>query len=144
VKPRIFLAKATVASSLFLLAIGQSPSTAAKAAPLTERETLRVLVANRDVSLKNNESCQSVKNPADKTVGDYLATMFARLAEGATTWRSEVTFRRIGVATDKQWQIRLSLYGSDAGENYDTGVSFVYNLKRAKMMPGSFQCSGTS
>jgi hypothetical protein len=112
--------------------------------PLTAKQTLRVLLANRDVSLNGNASCLSVISPGDKTVGDYLATMFSRLAEDQITWRSEVTFREIGAVKQKKWQVRLSLYGSDAADTYDTGVTFGYNAKNMAMIPGSFQCSGTS
>jgi hypothetical protein len=111
--------------------------------PLTAKQTLRVLLANRDVSLNGNVSCRSVISPGDKTVGDYLATMFSRLAEDRITWRSEVTFREIGAVKEKKWQVRLSLYGSDAADNYDTGVTFGYNAKTMAMISGSFQCSGT-
>jgi hypothetical protein len=112
--------------------------------PLTSKQTLRVLLTNRDVSLKGNESCRSVISPGDKTVGDYLATMFSRLAEDQITWRSEMTFRQIGMVTQRKWLVRLSLYGSDAADNYDTGVTFGYNARSGAMIPGSFQCSGTS
>ena len=45
---------------------------------------------------------------------------------------------------NQQWHVRLSLYGLDAADSYDTGVSFRYNAKTATMIPGSFQCSCTS
>jgi hypothetical protein len=128
------------------VALGFNQPVGAKTAsgPLTLRQTVRVLLANQAVLLKGNDSCGSVKDPADTTVGDYLATMFSRLGDDQVSWRSEVTFRPIGVAARKQWQVRLSLYGLDAADNYDTGVSFRYNAKTATMIPGSFQCSGTS
>ncbi len=114
-----------------------------KKEPLTGREIIRVLLANKDVSLSGIASCDSVKDPADKTTGDYVATVFSRLAEPGITWRMEPTFRRLGSAEQKRWRIRLSLQGSDAGDVFDTGVTFDYDEKTAKLIKGSFQCSGT-
>jgi hypothetical protein len=145
-KKKALLTPVCVCVLIASVALGLNQQVGAKtvSGPLTLKQTVRVLLANRDVSLKGNESCGSVKDPADKTVGDYLATMFSRLGDDQISWRSTVASRPIGVVASKQWQVRLSLYGLDAADNYDTGVSFRYNAKTATMIPGSFECSGTS
>jgi hypothetical protein len=111
--------------------------------PLTSRAIIRVLLANKDIPLRGIASCESVKHPGDKTTGDYVATVFSRLAEPGILWRTESTFRRLGSSEQKRWRIRLSLLGTEAGEVFDTGVTFDYDEKTAKLIKGSFQCSGT-
>ena len=135
-----------VQSALFSLTVAGSAGAKpvpTPAQPLSSREAIRVLLVNKDVPLRGIESCQSVKDPADLTVGDYTATIFSRLAETSISWNMALTFRSLGNASRKLWHVRLSLQGSDAGEVFDTGVMFDYDEKAAKLVKGSFKCSGT-
>jgi hypothetical protein len=133
---------AALSNLLLLVGCGQTDRAlaAAKPKPPTTKEALRILIGNASISIVGNTSCETVKQPGDETLADYLSTVMAAQTDPTIRWRTEVTTKLV----KGLWQVDVNFLGEDASDVYDMGIRFVTNPDRQTITPGSVRCIGTS
>jgi hypothetical protein len=152
----LIVASAVVTSSLAAGAVAvritTTPAAATTAATATTRKTkgapgakeaFRLMLGNGDISLKPFRSCDSVKDPDDRTFADYVSTVLTKQTDPTITWYTAVTSKALDRAK-KRWQVDIYWYGKSEGEPFDMGVRFVVDDATRKVDRASIACIGTS
>jgi hypothetical protein len=130
-------------SALLLLGLGaktEAAIAATKPKPPTAKQALRILVGSGNVSIVGNASCETVKQPGDKTLADYLSTVMAAQTDETIRWQTKVkTAMKKG-----RWQVDIEFLGEDPSDVYDKGIRFTLNPDGRTIASGSVFCTGTS
>jgi hypothetical protein len=126
---------------LLMLTLSAQPALAAKRPP-TSKEALRFMLIHGNVAL-DKASCDSVKDPEDRTLTDYMSHVLNVQTDRTIGWNIAVGAKAVTGGPDR-WQIDVRFYGADPGDNYDMGIRFVMDRANGRITRGSTMCTGTS
>jgi len=133
---------------------GNDPSRPASAAPPgpvvvahkppTGKDVIDAVLASAGVPLSVSPTCSNVgTEPADRTVGRYLAGFMAEMSkEDARNWIE--TSVEPGPPTDAEavWICRLTLRHRDEVDRWGWGVAFRVRQRDGVVLDQSFVCTG--
>jgi hypothetical protein len=110
-----------------------------KAAKMSDKDILRALMKNLDISLADSAHCNNVgTDPSDHTIGDYLSGFWA-----FHTNQTGKNWLEVNSTKDKRGGLmaRVMIYRADGEENWGWGVSFRVD-ERGKVDRKSVTCLG--
>jgi hypothetical protein len=116
----------------------------ADAAP-TNKQVLRALLDNLDVSLSTDSSCSGVGTEStDANIGDYISGFLAEQNSGkGKNWIEVVTKRAPVQSAEPAWQCNVVIRHINGDDRWGWGVSFVMKARDHSVVKTSFRCTGS-
>jgi hypothetical protein len=112
----------------------------------TNKQVLRALLDNLDVSLSTDSSCAGVgTEPADANIGDYISGFLAEQnSDKGKNWLEVVTKRASPApGADQAWQCNVVIRHIDGDDRWGWGVSFLMKGRDHSVVKTSFRCTGS-
>jgi hypothetical protein len=130
----------------------QPPANAAKAATAydaevapTNKQVLRALLDNLDVSLSTDSSCSGVGTElTDKNIGDYISGFLAEQNnDHGKNWLEVAAKRAAAQGTDPAWLCNVVIRHINGDDRWGWGVSFLMKGRDHSVVKSSFRCTGS-